>query len=111
MVWTTREAICQTKEKEVNPAMLGRWAYITIQGRGGISTRIYSIYCPVRSMGEKSTYKQQSRYHVARGDARCPKIIMFEDLRKSLREAAEEGSRIIIGGDINTESSAENGKS
>jgi len=83
--------------------MLGRWAHITVQGRNGVKTRIYSVYIPVKSMGKNTVYKQQSRYHVARGDMRCPKKILAEDLKTSLREAREKGENIIIGGDFNTE--------
>jgi len=83
--------------------MLGRWAYITLQGKNNTKTRIYSIYVPVKSMGENTAYKQQARFHIAKGDIRCPRQIMIEDLKKSLKDAKDKGENLIIGGDLNAE--------
>jgi len=100
-VWSINDASHRVLERGVDTTGLGRWCYVRYQGRGGITTRVYSIYRPCKSEGPNTVYAQHTRYMAEKEDARCPQVAMVEDLKRQLQEAHDTGDQLIVGGDFN----------
>jgi len=71
-ICSMKDALSRTIGKGTDPTMLGRWAWVTLQGRSNTKTRIYTIYVPVKSTGKQSVYKQHARHHTRNGNMKSP---------------------------------------
>ena len=88
---------------------LGRWSYITLQGKNNLKTTIITCYCPVRSTTcPGSAYSQQLLY-MSRNSAeipencQCPRQLFGIDLALFLEQRTQQGHQILLMGDFNSE--------
>ena len=80
---------------------LGRWAWMLIQGKHNMYTRIIAAYCPVRSRiqggaGQSTVYAQQLRVLL-----KDPIEAFWHDLQQQLRIWVDAGENLIVSGDWN----------
>jgi hypothetical protein len=87
----------------VDSTGLGRWCWICL-GSGQRKTRIVMAYQPSnssRSSAGTTIKDQQSQYFCARGDARSPRSIFFEQLITQLLLWKSTNNDIVLLGDFN----------
>ena len=80
---------------------LGRWAWMLIQGKHNMYTRIIAAYCPVISRiqggaGQSTVYAQQLRVLL-----KDPIEAFWHDLQQQLRIWVDAGENLIVSGDWN----------
>jgi hypothetical protein len=81
--------------------ILGRWSWIKIRGRQGLSIVIATVYRPVKSDGVLSTYQQHQSVLLDLGIDACPRQQLLENLSAHIKIWISEGNQIIIAGDFN----------
>ena len=94
-----------TKATEVDrdETGLGRWCWMSFQGKGGIVTKIITAYRPCKAKRETigAVYNQHARYFEQRGDRTCPKKLFDRDLGSLLKKWRDNKDRIILMIDAN----------
>jgi hypothetical protein len=82
---------------------LGRWTWIKLAGRRGITTRIITGYHPVRDTSNRpgSVFSQHEKYFYDSGQPRDPRTAFLSDLETELRQWLADGDQIILGMDVN----------
>jgi hypothetical protein len=95
-------AASASSEAGGDPTKLGRWSSLRIQGKGNHAIRLISLYVPVTSSEVHSVYQQHKRYFLRhKGDNRCPRQAVYEDLEPFLQECYDKGEKILVGLDAN----------
>ena len=79
------ELVYKIGSQGVDPRNLGRWSYMTIDGKNDLSTTLITCYCPVKGTCTGSAYVQQLKYmadHRAElpEDMNCPRQLFGHDL-------------------------------
>ncbi len=90
-------------EVGINMASLGHWAWVRVRGRGK-STRIITAHQPrdpkKKAVGE-TVWDQHTRYFVALGEIRNPRVMFKSDLLNLLREWMVTGDKVLLFGNFN----------
>ena len=85
--------------KDIN---MGRWSWITLQGKNGICTTIISGYRPCRNTSTPNTvFLQQQRYLAAVQVKKCPLQLWLEDMGTFVKSKLRSGHQVILAADIN----------
>ena len=85
--------------KDIN---MGRWSWITLQGKNGICTTIISGYQPCRNTSTPNTvFLQQQRYLAAVQVKKCPLQLWLEDMGTFVKSKLRSGHQVILAADIN----------
>jgi exonuclease III len=88
----------------IDPSGLGRWTWSRYRGKGGMTLRIASVYCPcVNTTGPLSVYKQHITHLQNTNDDRNPRKAFLEDLKQEMETWQAEGDQMLICGDLNHE--------
>ena len=84
---------------------LGRWASQAYQGKGGIITRVVSVYVPIimKTHGHKKVSCQQQRALLHMGVKSHYIKVFFEDFWKQIDVWLEQGDQLIVAGDWNND--------
>ena len=86
---------------------LGRWSFITMEGRQGKKVTFIAFYrvCKKNSENGKTTIRIQQERDLfnARKSQKDPREVILVDLENEIRKKQNEGHEIIIFGDINDE--------
>ena len=87
---------------------LGRWSFITFQGKNCLITTLTTTYCPVISSNPGSIYSQHLIYMSKNKsslppDVTCPRALFWNDLGCELDSLLEQGHQIILAGDFNSD--------
>ena len=87
---------------------LGRWSYITIQGKNNLLTTIINCYCPVMGTGALSAYSQHLQYMSSYSEnipdtIKCPRKLFGHDLIELIISLQSENHQILLMGDFNAE--------
>ena len=86
---------------------LGRWSYITFEGKNKLKTTLLTAYCPVISHEPGSVYSQHLLYMSTNKDnlpaLTCPRALFWKDLGDCVNSFLEEGHQLIINGDFNSD--------
>ncbi len=97
------EAAARVKAKGRDLSLLGRWSWMTIQGKEGHTTVVISAYRPVKNVEYiGSVYQQHTRSLIKRNDMREPLKAFDEDLHQQIKKWIDQGYHIILGMDANT---------
>ena len=71
----------------VDDSKLGRWTWVSLQGKHDINTTIFSVYCPCKStQSENTTYSQHLRYFNICQRNVCPRTALLEDLKNAIEK-------------------------
>jgi hypothetical protein len=81
-------------------SILGRWSWIKVRGRHGLSLVLVTVYRPVHSEGILSAYQQHRSVLLDSGIDTCPRQQLLEDLRQDIQKWLLEGHQIIVAGDF-----------
>ena len=86
---------------------LGRWGHITLTGKNGLNTTIFTCYCPTRNTSPGSVFSQHLTYMAENKDHlptnTCPRQLFGMDLKNVISEYIDLGHQIIVMGDFNSE--------
>ena len=87
----------------VDDTMLGRWSWITLREKQGITTTFITLYCPCKSTSsENTTYSQHIRYlNVCRRDE-CPREAILKDVATLIRQRQDQGHQIVLMANMNS---------
>ena len=90
---------------------LGRWSWVQLQGKFGISTTIVTAYCPCKSnlTSPETVYNQHRRYLMTKNRDICPREAFRHDLSAFLTQRAQKGDQIVLCIDLNEDVNRENG--
>ena len=82
---------------------LGRWSWIKIMSKGGVTTRIITAYCPCTgNLDQPSTvYAQQKQYFLSKNIDFCPRELFCRDLSSFITSCSNKGDQIILCADLN----------
>ena len=81
---------------------LGRWVWVTYQGKQGISITVLTGYHPVlNKSGPTLVWNQHSEYFVEKGNEECPRHIFTKDVGLQIKELLATGTQLIVGLDVN----------
>ena len=89
-----------------DPRSLGRWSWTRIRGKADTVTVIISAYCPCVSYGPHSVYSQHLREMqeiTLPPTVNNPRKFFWHDLSEFIKEQTQQGFRIILTGDFNSE--------
>jgi hypothetical protein len=100
-IFATQELAHRAIDTGKDPANIGRWAWIRIQGKEGHTVHIVTAYRPWESPGASTVFHQQARGLAQKNDYRNPIEALMEDLIQAIQEWKEMGDHIIIGIDAN----------
>jgi hypothetical protein len=86
-----------------DPSSLGRWAWTRYRGRHDVTLRVICAYraCKPHQAGPNTAYSQQLRCFDLKGDDRCPRQAILEDLGEFLTQCRNSGDQIILMMDCN----------
>jgi exonuclease III len=101
MLFTVDDTVHRISQSGTDNSKLGRWSWIRLQGRQGVSVRIVTIYRPVYSTGVLSTYQQHRQQLLSQDIERCPRQVFLDDLETELQKWFDMGDQIILMGDFN----------
>jgi len=107
---THSRSTAHTKEIGGDDRQLGRWNWITVQGKGNKKTTIVSIYRPRK--GQQTANRQLARIRKnVDGDIRetQPHLLWIKDLEELIAIKRNAGSEIIVAGDFNDDLNNEYG--
>ena len=95
-------------EQGIDKRKLGRWSFITLNGKNQVKTTFVTVYCPVISNSPGSCYSQQLLYMAEHMDdvppgLKCPRQLFGCDLQVFLREKSDLGHHLVVCGDFNSE--------
>ena len=76
---------------------LGRWTWMSIQGKGNHLLRIVTGYRPCEAPGVSTTYQQQQRFFRSHSDNRDPRTAFYEDLFHQVNLWKQNGDNLIMG--------------
>ena len=86
---------------------LGRWGFITFNGKNDLKTSIFTCYCPTRNTLPGSVFSQHLTYMAEHKDelphTSCPRQLFGIDLKNVITEHITLGYQIIVMGDFNSE--------
>ena len=86
---------------------LGRWGFVTINGKNELKTSIFTCYCPTRNTLSGSVYSQHLTYMAENRDSIpdtfCPRQLFGMDLKLAIEERIYLGHQVIVMGDFNAE--------
>ena len=82
---------------------LGRWSWITFNGKNNVTTRIISAYVPCKSSNDKykTVYNQHRRYFLRQGNTECPRKLFQLHLVQSIKKWQQQGEQIVLLIDMN----------
>ena len=80
---------------------MGRWCWIRLRGKGGVQTRLITVYVPTKNAGENTVYAQQIRGLAVFKISDCPIKQLWSDLKEEIRAWRAAGEQIIVLGDFN----------
>ena len=80
---------------------MGRWSWMTFQGRNGIRTRVISVYRPCNSPGPDTVNQQQYRYLRTHRRDTEPRQAVYDDLFEEAQIWINAGDHLVIGMDSN----------
>jgi hypothetical protein len=80
---------------------LGRWAWLKLQGRQGVSTIVVTVYRPCDSNGPETVNQQHRRYLAKKKRTEEPRTALYTDLFEEITAWKLAGSQIILGIDAN----------
>ena len=89
-----------------DPRSLGRWSWTRLRGKADTVTVIISAYCPCVSYGPHSVYSQHLREMqeiTLPPTVNNPRKFFWHDLSEFIKEQTQQGFRIILTGDFNSE--------
>jgi exonuclease III len=85
-----------------DPTGLGRWTWARIRGKGGITFRYASVYCPCENReGKIAVWTQHKPFLQSRNDDRDPRKAFLEDLQDQVKQWIKEGDQVLVCGDFN----------
>jgi hypothetical protein len=86
-----------------DPTGLGRWTWVQLTGRRGLSIRIISGYRPVKDSTNRAgtVYSQHEKYFMDIGAYGEPRLAFLDDLETDILRWQAEGNLIILGLDLN----------
>jgi hypothetical protein len=87
---------------------LGRWSFMTIQGKNNLLTTIITCYCPVLGTGALSAYSQHLLYMSSHREdipdhIDCPRQLFGHDLTELVISLQSQDHQIVLMGDFNSE--------
>jgi hypothetical protein len=100
-IMCVNESAHRVTHRGIGSSGLGRWSWIQLQGKDGISVRFISAYRPVLSNETGPVYQQHKRHFRLKQTGREPRAAFFEDLFESIKEWLSLGDQIILGMDAN----------
>ena len=82
---------------------LGRWSWITFNGKNGVRTRVISAYVPCKSSNDKykTVYNQHRRYFLRQGNTECPRKLFQIHIVQSIKKWQQQGEQIVLLIDMN----------
>ena len=97
------EGLChRVRESGVDDRKLGRWSWLTLQGKNNLKTTIITTYrCCKTLTGTTSTYSQQVRYYNKTNHIACPRSQVLQDLSQFIKLLQDNDHQIIVLADMN----------
>ena len=81
---------------------MGRWSWITLQGKNDITTTVISGYRPCGStLTPNTVFSQQLRYLAAVQTDVCPLQLWLDDMGRFVQNKLSSGHQIILAADMN----------
>jgi hypothetical protein len=101
-IFSINKAVHRVMASGEDPTGLARWTWTLYRGKNGITLRLVAAYRPVKNTtGASSVWSQQRQYLVEKGDTRCPRVVMQEDLATAIDGWIKQGNQIVLGIDAN----------
>ena len=97
----TDDVTHQVTAQGKDPTGMGRWSWMTFQGRNGIRTRVISVYRPCDSPGPDTVNQQQYRYLRTHRRDTEPRQAVYDDLFEEAQIWINAGDHLVIGMDSN----------
>ena len=95
-------AVARTGSSGSDPSGLGRWSWLELKGAHG--TIIVSAYRPTATgTGAETVGNQHRQFLRQNDDDRTPRAAFLADLGKAIDDWHDQGKRVIIGMDANTD--------
>ena len=95
-------AVARTGSSGSDPSGLGRWSWLEVKGSHG--TVIVSAYRPTATGTGAETVGNQHRHFLRQNnDDRTPRAAFLEDLGSAVTAWHDQGKRVVIGMDANTD--------
>ena len=84
---------------------LGRWSWLSWQGKNNIRTRNILTYCPIEIASAGGAYSQELEVLAILKVQNNPRPQFWIDLNKGISKWIHQGEQIILMGDWNSEAS------
>ena len=90
---------------------LGRWSWLSIQGKYGKTTTIIAAYCPCKSKGGKpeTVYMQHKRYLMSIDRDECLREAFRSNLSNFITSHQNKGEQMVLCIDLNEDTTRSNG--
>ena len=75
---------------------LGRWSWMSFEGKQNHKTRIISAYNPCKSYGDETVYMQHKRYFTSKGLDICPREQFIHDLTDQIKKWQRHNEQIVL---------------
>ena len=86
----------------IDPRGLGRWTWLRLTGKHGLTTQIVTDYCPIKNSNPTGCDAQQIQGLLAQGICSCPWRQFWTDLKSFAEEVRAQGEQLIMMGDWNS---------
>ena len=101
-VWSINSFSHRIKSQGEDPSGLGRWSWVSYQGRGDSAMRVVCAYRPVKNLsGPRTVWQQQKSFLRSKDDDRDPRVAFLEDLAAEIEQWVSAGDNIVLGLDAN----------
>lgn len=107
-LFSINRAAHRTTGKGIDASGLGRWCWTQYKGKKNHFLQSFSCYCPNPPNGPLSVYAQHRHHLLKHQDEICPRQAFIEDFCLAAKQALDEGDRLIIMLDGNSDMKGSN---
>jgi hypothetical protein len=100
-LWSINHAAHRATESGTDSWGLGHWVWTRYRGRGNVTLRVVSTYCPCDSFGPLTVYAQHQNFFDESDLDGCPRELFTTHLMAAITQWSDAGNQILLLVDAN----------